>query len=281
MEMSSEDFRELLTDFEKTYDPFDTYNTNPITAVFEQEESGTINPRWTSGDYNGDTTDSGSHELITARAFGVLFSDIGYINNDESISMLFALSVSLASILPDTTFNLGAGQAFAGHFYNPDTGKNFLGSTSNTAKNNMIDFYDSAKTAYRNSLDTEDENFITELGKSLHYIQDICVPHHAANVTGLNPSHSQFENYVDENINAFIDSYTTVSSSDYINGIQLSTGDIFDYAANWANDKIESVDNILDKSEWENVGRTASRRAVGFTAIILYKILDDLVINLY
>lgn len=76
MTMSNSDFRKLLSDFERVYDPFGTYETNPIT----QNESGwydwSVQPYWTSG--QEDMSETGSHELITARACGILLDDKGF-----------------------------------------------------------------------------------------------------------------------------------------------------------------------------------------------------------
>lgn len=75
--MSAEEYRALLRDFERVYDPFDTYETGPIMAEEEQEPQ--IAPRWGSGtiDKNGEYTKTGSHEMITAQALNVLANDMG------------------------------------------------------------------------------------------------------------------------------------------------------------------------------------------------------------
>lgn len=99
MTMSNSDFRKLLSDFERVYDPFGTYETNPIT----QNESGwydwSVQPYWTSG--QEDMSETGSHELITARACGILLDDKGFWGDNRNGSILVALTLSLASIIPD------------------------------------------------------------------------------------------------------------------------------------------------------------------------------------
>lgn len=271
MTMSNSDFRQLLADFERVYDPFDTYETDPIMAMHnDSDNSNTIQPRWTSG--NAEHTETGSHELITARACGVLLNDKGFWGANENGSIIIALTLSLASILPDTDASLGINQLFAGHFYNPLTGKNWLGSTTNTAKTNTKDNYDAACTEY--NINGLSDDFIISVGKMLHYVQDVCEPHHAANITGLqnHSNHSLFEALVHNNINTYIDSLTTLSNSTYNNGSSLTVEDLVDEAAILA--YVDSV-YVRDEShlnEWENVGYRSTRNAVTYSAVILYKL---------
>lgn len=268
MTMSNSDFRQLLADFERVYDPFDTYETNPIMAKHnDSDNSNTIQPRWTSG--NAEHTETGSHELITARACSVLLNDKGFWGANENGSIIIALTLSLASILPDTEANLGRDQLFAGHFYDPDTQENWMGHTSNTARDNASSFYDLAVANYSMSLDTD---FIECVGKMLHYVQDACVPHHAANVTGLNPSHSAFESYADDHLDSYIGNMTSINNSTYLAGLNNNVGIIVHNAAIEAKSHIEDVNNVLFQREWGDVAEATTRAAVTNSAVVLYKL---------
>ena len=111
--MSAEEYRALLRDFERVYDPFDTYETDPIMAEEEQEPQ--IAPRWASGDIkNGEYTEEGSHEIISAQALNVLVNDQGVFTDSALEVLVVCLTISLASLLPDTK---EVGFLFAGHFY--------------------------------------------------------------------------------------------------------------------------------------------------------------------
>ena len=269
MTMSNSDFRELLTNFERVYDPFGTYETDPITAIYdENNNSNTVQPRWTSG--NAEHTESGSHELITARACGILLDDKGFWGGNENGSIVIALMISLASIIPDTDSDLGLGQLFEGHFYDPYDGDSWTNSTTNTAKTNAKENYLDALGEYAEY--GISEAFVEYVGKMLHYAQDICVPHHADNVTFLNPSHNAFESYADENLNSYIDSLTTLNSSLYISNVDKDMDDIIHEAAVKANGDISLVNNTLNRSHWNEVANRTTREAVTISAIILYKL---------
>lgn len=269
MTMSNSDFRELLTNFERVYDPFGTYETDPITAIYdESNNSSTVQPRWTSG--NSQHTDTGSHELITARACGVLLDDKGFWGGDRNGSIIIALMISLASIIPDTDSDLGLGQLFEGHFYDPDDGDSWTGSTTNTAKTNAKKNYLDALGEYAEY--GISETFVEYVGKMLHYAQDVCVPHHAANVTFLNPAHSGFESYADDNLNSYIDSLNSLNSSVYSSNVDKDMDNIIHDAAVNAKKDISLVNNYFNQNRWAEVANRTTREAVTISAIILYKL---------
>ena len=277
MSMSNSEYRELLTNFERIYDPFNTYQTDPLMGTQELPATpsiGGIQPYWTSGET--DMSETGSHELITARACGVLLTDKGFWGENHNSSILIALTISLASILPDK-YTID----FSGHFYDPDTGRNFVGSSLNTAYTNAIYYYNKAKNAY--SPDEITDNFIEYVGRMLHYVQDASEPHHAANVTAgiINNSHGQFENFADTNLNSYIDGFTTIYSNYYSNALTYpDVGTIVYSTAKKAKDYITSVDNVNNKSQWSYVANITTRNAVESSALALYKLSHDADISL-
>lgn len=279
MTMSNSEFRELLTNFERVYDPFDTYETDPITAIYdENDNSNSVQPRWTSG--NEELTETGSHELITARACGILLDDKGFWGANESGSILIGLTISLASILPDTEWSLGILNGFVGHFYNPYTQKSWNGSTTNTAKTNTKDNYENACDEYNSNGISEE--FVKSVGKMLHYIQDACEPHHASNITALElkGAHTFFESYVDERINSYIDSFTTISDESYYAGSNMTVEELVHRAALLAYDDANYVCNIDNTTRWDEVANRTTRNAVAYSAVILYKLSLELDIPL-
>lgn len=282
MTMSNSDFRELLTNFERVYDPFGTYDTEPLTSIYSESTSETgVQSRWISGntDISGNPTETGSHELITARACGILMDDKGFWGTDESGSLVIALSISLASIIPDRNAILGALDLFKGHFYDPDTGKNWAGGTSNTAKTNAQKFFDKAVEEYEENGDSE--AFIKNVGKMLHYVQDACEPHHAANITAIaNSAHTDFEEFADANLNSYIDQLTTVSSYSYQQALGKTVGTIVHEAAVTAKSFSSYVDDSDDQSEWDRVAGSTTRNAVRETARVLYLLSIELSIPL-
>ena len=92
-----------------------------------------------------------THEKITIQALAELET---YLNKYEHGAaclgegqdpVTFIFDLVIASALPDRVRNgVVKDQAFAGHFYNPETGKNTLGQTSPTAKTNAISEWNAA-----------------------------------------------------------------------------------------------------------------------------------------
>lgn len=75
--MSSKEFRDLLTQFEKEYDPFGTYSEYSIMSSINDQADF----NWSSGKYDNETgelLESGSHELITSYACSILANDKGF-----------------------------------------------------------------------------------------------------------------------------------------------------------------------------------------------------------
>lgn len=286
LNMSDSDFIKLLTEFERIYDPLETYNNNPIMPGNIKENQGEefnsqteIQPQWASGDTNfeeGTIEEVGSHELITARACGVLMNDKGFWSNDNNGNILIALTLSLASILPDKDDESESIIPFQGHFYDPDTGKSIFGSTTNTAQKNVQKYYN---IAYNDYLYHKEIN-IEAIGRMIHYIQDVCEPHHAANYAiPVHMSHYYFESYVnddmangDKRISLYIDNFTTISSSDYTWACGMRADILLHNAAVEGKKYIDTVNNSLDKSKWNNTASITTKNAVKYTSLLLYKL---------
>lgn len=279
MTMSNEEFRDLLSDFERVYDPFGTYEESSETQNCEEQNLGGVDLQWKSGKTkkDGELESVRSHELITARACGIVFSDKGFWcdgNQNEGASIIIALMISLASAEPDNNPTLGSNQAWKGHFYDPDTGMNFAKETNNTAKTNAVKYYNAALSNYRSMTDkVMTEELALNIGRTLHYVQDACEPHHAANITALkSASHGMFESYADERMNEFIDPIQTMVSSSYTSALNSSVGDIVHDGAVVAKGYSDLVDNIFDKTHWGTVAKNTSMLAVYRSAMVVYKL---------
>ncbi len=278
MTMNNEEFQVLLANFERVYDPFGTYNTNPLAQKNTKQSDFGVQPLWISGEE--DLSATGSHELITARACGVLLSDKGFWGENHNGSILVALTLSLASIKPDKEWLLGPVDLFKGHFYDPDTGKNWAGSSINTARSNTEKFYKLAKEEYiKNANSTK---FIEYVGKMLHYIQDANEPHHAANITALERKnvHTKFEEYADQNLNTCIDSLTSLNNTQYSNSLLKSPGDLVHEGALTAKSYSYAVLDVDSTEYWFETAWHCSRNAVQYSVLLLYKISVDTNISL-
>ncbi len=280
MTMSNEEFRNLLNDFERVYDPFGTYEESSEAQNYGGNNSGGVDLQWKSGktDIHDEPISTASHELITARACGIVFSDKGFWcdgNQNEGASIIVALMISMASADPDNNPTLGLNQAWKGHFYDPDTGMNFADETNNTAKTNAEKYYNAALSNYRSMTDkVMTEELALNIGRMLHYIQDACEPHHAANIKSFGPlsPHGMFESEADEKINEYIDPIQTMVNSSYTSALNTSVGDIVHDGAVIAKSYSSLVDSIFDKTHWGTVAMNTSRLALYRSAMVIYKL---------
>lgn len=273
MTMSNEDFHILLANFERVYDPFDTYETNPLAQGNTIPFDFGIQPFWISGEE--DLTATGSHELITARACGILLSDKGFWGDNHNNSIIVALTISLASIKPDKEWLLGPVDLFKGHFYDPNTGKNWAGSSANTARSNTERFYQLAKNEYIKNGNSS--KFIEYVGEMLHYIQDANEPHHAANITALekNNVHTKFEEYADQKLNSCIDSLTFLNNTQYYSSLSKTPGELVHAGAVVAKKNSYAVLDVNSTEDWYATAWTCSRNAVQYSTLLLYKLSKE------
>lgn len=272
MNMSAEEYRALLREFERVYDPFDTYDTNPIME--EEETPPRIAPRWASGNIeNGEYVEQGSHEYITAKACDILTKDKGFFSMNESANVFIVLAISIASLTPDKDENKNI---FEGHFYHAIDGDSWTGSKTNTALVNCRNHFDSAVHAAKvGDIDV----MYSELGRALHYIQDAGEPHHAANITNVNIAHNLFESFVDKDIDSYVKLISSVngyrfssfSSPTYSSTASHTVDFLVQQAASIAYTFRGQVNNALNQTYWDYVASETVPNAVGFSALLLYK----------
>ncbi len=267
MNMTPQEYGELVRDFERVYDPYDSYVEEDDELPSIPPGGGSITPLWTSGEIDDDEwVEAGSHEIMTMTACAILSADKGFFSDNALAVLATAMLISLASMLPDKD-ERGV-ILFSGHFYNPHTGKNYAGSSTNTARNNAINHYNTA-ASYANNGDLG--SAYEYLGRCLHYIQDINEPHHAANITAINPSHGQFESYAFDNIDSYLGSYRTISSSFYTTAINTSVSTLAHNAALDAYSRKDLVNSIFDKSQWNTQANYCVKAATRYSVMVMYK----------
>lgn len=280
--MNPEEQFVLLREYEEEYDPFG------MNAVIGESAfaNGEVQPLWDSGNtYFGEPHQWKTHELITIQALAELEQYLNTYGNGASCLgegqdlVTFVFDLAIASALPDRVWNgVVTDRAFAGHFYNPETGKNTLGETSPTAKTNAISEWNAACAFLSNHYllyGPQNKSGIESLGCALHYIQDVCEPHHSSNVTVqlINNSHGKFEEYTYNNFASFADcsiQHTPAVVSAYSDmGFEI----IVDLAALTSHQYIDMVNNVSDQSNWNYVADICVDEATSYTMIVLYKIL--------
>lgn len=126
--------------------------------------------------------------------------------------------------MPDFDENdggVGVKGGFKGHFYDPGTAANYVGDKSDTANVRFSNHYNNAVKGYK---DGNKELAYQELGRALHYLQDMNEPHHATNLPGLEGTngiyltHDDYEAWVERNF--------------YNYSLTTAPKEIYDYALN-------------------------------------------------
>ena len=275
--MTTEEKKKLMEDFIETYNPYGLRDL--------MEEESPVDDRfgvqllWMS---DSDKIKIGqqiaTHQLITLEALSAFIGTYGFYEVDGTIALAVALNLAAASGLPDYQ---EIGMAFAGHFYDPDTGKNYLGQSWPTAATKADTHYHIAYTHLKKNvnMDLKSNEFMTvleRLGKCLHYVQDACEPHHASNAIEVpGSSHSDFESRVETNINVYLKNIPTVPTALYV---RVRTANVFGMthdAAVQAKPYFESVADKTDKSRWDNVGRICIHNSVHYSAAVIYKLFYE------
>lgn len=133
------------------------------------------------------------HQYIVAEALIILSNNQGNSRFNGELNSEILLE---ATDWPDKLGNEMDFGTFSGHFYNPDTSKNWLGQTSPIARTRAEAYYQKAAKAYQTG---DMQLAMSNLGKGTHYVSDLNEPHHVVNLTAINSNHSAFEKYVDDN----------------------------------------------------------------------------------
>lgn len=202
----------------------------------------------------------GSHEAITAAAILIMNNDIGFFCEDSASAVAAILTLALASILPD---KYESAIGFKGHFYHGLYHFNYLGQVFNTALTNVRTHYAAALLAVELG---DKDNAIKEIGKALHYIQDVSEPHYASNIiAGMkNNVHGVFEAYVDVRVDDYLEGLNSSYGYKFENTPLTFNYDIaylkdekylVDGAASIAYEYRDKVVDIADKSQWDSVGK--------------------------
>lgn len=149
-----------------------------------------IRPMWES-DYDEDGEGNPAkqcHDSITQGGFFVYLAARNKLFNGGSFGYTLSEMSTLASESgwPDSG---DVGFLWDRHFYDPDTQKSWNIASAHTARSRAEYYYEEAVRIFPSNR-TES---IKYLAYSLHYIQDVAVPHHAANKKVGSSNHKSFE----------------------------------------------------------------------------------------
>ncbi len=263
--------------FATTYEEYEAQLEEPPAS-----EEPSIQPMWSS-DTDNDKEKGACHSLITQSGFLVYLAARNLTFGGASIGYTLADMQTLAtqSEQPDKT---DRNNIFAEHFYDPDTGMNFLpagffslSERQTTARTKAEDYYKKAKDGYNSNR----AQALQDLAYCLHFVQDAGEPHHAANKTVLSIGyhHSGFEEEASAWLYDKVIEYDLEENFDY---------DISTYNGFYSRSVGESVHELavaakgtLDAAEstTEGTRKLAAYFMLGnsmqYTAGILYKFAKD------
>lgn len=150
-----------------------------------------------------------THKFLTRQGFEILRHDQGSSFIAAIINAEGENSIVDWSVWPD--YNEEDLITYRGHFYSPETGKNYKGDTDPTALTRFVYYYDKAIKNFPNKIPGIWQK---SLACALHYFQDATAPFHVANdpvQLFTDWDHSHFEDLAEK----CCDSYKIQSSDVY------------------------------------------------------------------
>lgn len=264
--MNLDERRDLLYKFINEYNP---YGLKELNSNYYNRAQ----PLWQSGAEDNLAT----HELITMQALLCFINDYGFYNINGTEALAVTLTLAAASGLPDKD---EIGNTFAGHFYDPDTQKNWAGSKTNTAKTNAQSHYNNAynklKTNVNMSVNSAEFAYVLEeLGRALHYIQDASQPHHANNKVAIITNHSDYEKYVDGKINSYIGNIESTPKYYYSDASRYTVANYTHNAAVVVKPFYDSIKHNNNKTYWDLLGTAATQSATYYSSGVIYKLFNS------
>lgn len=238
---------------------------------FQESFPPTIRPFWQSDPWLNNE-EKMTHASLTAIGLLLYVGDMqslfgkpngfGYTLSEWSVLNNFSEEPDRSSL-----------SANADHFYDPDTGKNWNNNLTRNAKEAIDNYYQKAL----NQFSSNRAEAIKNLGRALHFIQDLNEPHHAANITVLTPGsqHSNFEHYAATRVQDALD--TIQGSPDrslYHFASAHSAGDLLHDAAL----KAKLYVWVANQPQWDGwiwAARETLHRSAAYSAALLYKFAKE------
>jgi len=211
---------------------------------------------------------SESHQQFTGQALKILTNDKGStvaksLNDNKSLLLEYCDK-------PDSD---EASYVFAYHFYNPYNKENYLPSFLSASKTTaMTKFQEHIKNAANNYKSNRSYS-IQELGRALHFLEDINVPHHAANLIAGLSTHSKYESYVNDNDSLFFINTSTAYNKYSNYDLYSYCTAIFDECAKNAY-SYKDLANSSDTSNWKTAATATLKLGQEDMAALLYKFMQ-------
>lgn len=214
------------------------------------------NARYKSGE------DDPTHSAITMAGISAFIADKGFWTAGTDGAMI-SLIIALYSLAPDKIEDESYTASNADHFYLVSTGKGLYGGTS--ASDKFVEYYDKAVTAQNTGNISE---AAAHLGRALHYIQDVSVPHHTK--FALTIAHSSYEAFCNDNIETYLADFDSTPNSFYVYAQTCEDFDLVPTVASFSTGYYDDVNNSLFKGDWDSTAETLTNYAAKMTSAVLY-----------
>lgn len=124
-----------------------------------------------------------------------------------------------------------------------------------------------------NNYKTNKTYAMQELGRASHFLEDVNVPYHAANMIAVLSTHSQYESYVEKHQNE----YATNTSTKYNN---YDSESFTEYCSDILNDCAKNAYSYKDtvkkgKKAWSPVANNTVKYAQEYLAAFYYRFLKE------
>lgn len=240
-------------------------------------------------DSREDVNITDTHKTISVQALQMVKNDMP---NDSNINKNLELLESNMSQFRKGTIAPDFGDVgtdrdyylYQDHFYDPDTNKNFTGSSlyplyevPDTAESQLRNYFGQAVAAWK------DGNYPSSaylLGKAMHYFEDINQPHHALNWTGgPGTAHTNFETYIETKKDDFKITTMGNDKSEYNIYSDKAINDFLtlqiDKYARKAKTLAPLVTMQNSYDDWYKAGKEGVQNAQKGGATILYRFLKE------
>ncbi|AAK76893.1 phospholipase C [Clostridium acetobutylicum] len=210
----------------------------------------------------------GTHEFITVQAMTILGNDKG--NNFKNLIKNYEPTLRQYCDKPDKDENQWA---FAYHFYNPYTGLNYLPSILPQSKTTALTKFEEHAANAVSSYRTDRTYSMQELGRACHFLEDVNVPYHSANLIAVLSTHSQYEQFVQDHQTSYALNSTDKYGNYYSENFNDYCYDILNDCAKYSYSFKDEVQK--SESSWDSVANVTVKYAEGYVAAFFYRFLHE------
>lgn len=231
-------------------EPPDKYHARPS---FDPDADS---PNWSGKGSNS------THQFIVEKAVAILNRDFSGLPVSN-----YGMVLKTGADWPDASQTDNG--TFAGHFYDPDTGRTHTSMITVTAKDRLDEWYTDAVSMYKSG---DTVTGMSYLGRALHYAADLSTPHHAANKVAFVSNHTTYENWVKNNQTKYIETSTPSSTYTWARNTSVESMG-HNFAVN-AKSQIGNADSGTTRG-YEAATSIALPKAQRNSVAILYKFCVD------